>query len=74
MAKKTLDTTGNWRITNKVDFHGVKYMRYDYQEEEKSDPMDTTIVLAVLLGVSVFIAVILGICACWQMKGSAPSN
>ena len=63
-----MDVTGNWRITQKVDFHNVRYMRADLETEEEDDPKTTTTVLAILLAVSFVVAIVLGIVACLQMR------
>lgn len=69
-----LDKLGNWRITNKIDGHNVRYMRAVFEEEEKSDPKTTTMVLAILLGISILLAIILGICACRIMNKEKSSG
>jgi len=65
IAKQLLSVTGNWRATNVVDKHNVRYMRADYSEE--GPQATTTIILGVLLGVSIIVAIILAVCACKQM-------
>lgn len=67
-SKATLEKLGNWRITNKIDGHNVRYMRAVFEKEEESDPKTTTMVLAILLGISILIAIILGVCACKIMR------
>lgn len=66
ITMQTLDVTGNWRVTNVVDNHNVQHMREDYKGS--TDPKTTTIILGVLLGISVLLAIILGVCACKQMR------
>lgn len=66
MLMQTLDVTGNWRVTNMVDNHNVRYMRQDYSFE--SDQETTTIVLGVLLAVSIIVAIALGFLAVQQSK------
>lgn len=43
-------------------------MRSGFKSEEESDPKTTTMVLAILLGISLLIAIILGVCACRLMR------
>ena len=57
-----LDVTGNWRITNMVDNHGVVYMRDDLKKVEPA--ITAEIALGVLLGVTVLVFIILVACAC----------
>lgn len=66
--KQPLSVTGNWRITNLVDNHGVVYMRDDLKKEEPA--MTAEIALGILLGVTVLVFIILVACACKQMNDS----
>jgi hypothetical protein len=68
VTPQLLSVTGNWRATNVVDKHNVRYMRADFSSGE--DQATTTIILGVLLGVSIIVAIILAVCACKQMKAS----
>jgi len=67
-SKQTLDVTGNWRITNLVDNHGVVYMRDDLKKEEPA--ITAEIALGILLGVTVLVFIILVACSCKQMNDS----
>ena len=66
MSMQTLDVTGNWRVTNMVDNHNVRYMRADYSFESEQET--TTIILGVLLGFSILVAIGLGYLAVQQSK------
>ena len=57
----TLDVTGNWRITNEIDGHGVRYMRAGVPED--GDTMEQEVFLGVLLGVSALVMLVLLACA-----------
>lgn len=66
--KRKLGTTGNYRITNKLDYHNVRYMRSDYKNEETSDPVVTMYALAIVLAILCVLALILAYCACNLMS------
>lgn len=68
LTQTDLDVTGNWRITNKVGNHNVRYMRADLSSDEDTDLETTTAILGVLLALSVIVAVVLAVCAIKQMK------
>lgn len=73
-SKKSLKENGNWRITNKIDHHNVRYMRADFAGDDATDQEAATIALAVLLAISVVVALVLGVCACRQLKDQSADS
>ena len=48
-SKQSLDVTGNWRVTNLIDNHNVRYMQAVLEEETSDQQTLTSIVLLVLI-------------------------
>lgn len=55
-------------MTNIIDKHNVRYMRANLDEELGRTANPTTVVLAVLLIVFIFVALLFGILACRQNR------
>ena len=67
-AKRLLSESGNYRITNKLDYHNVRYMRNDFKDDDETDPVVTMYALAIVLAILLVLALILAYCACKLMS------
>lgn len=59
--KQSLDVTGNWRITNLIDNHNVRYMKAKVILESSAEVTATSIVLIILVLAMILFAVFLGV-------------
>ena len=59
--KVSLDKTGNWRITNKVDKHNVYYLRANEPSKLIKDAEGTATIMGILFAVGIVLSIGLGI-------------
>jgi len=64
----SLEVTGNWRVTQKIDDHNVTYMRVNFPVSQVGRYKTVTVIVIILLVIALLLSTVLGVCACRMKK------
>lgn len=74
-SKVSLDKTGNWRVTNKVDNHDVYYLKANHPAQLKQDYDDSAMTMGILFAVfMVLIIIMIGVTLTLRKKIEAKAS